>query len=258
MFMTFPNQHNCLGSPASFTETMGFSCRKCGDCCINRAGKPIILTTADLYAIAQNFQFATLESLFYEPFLTLVLDKNTGFPFVQITLNEDDSCYFYKNGLCLVHQVAPVTCKLFPLIRTYDTDKTTFQYFRPANYYCIGQMDFSNDSVGSWISNNDVTRFDPENILFESAVFECLQLFKQITHKQLQKQAQLNIVTAFYGDIHTDRPLLLQLEENVRILKKQLKSIIEQEQIQELPLLKRLASKIINQYQYIKKKAFYE
>lgn len=100
------------------TEQKAFNCCLCGECCYGVGG--IVLKKAEINQIAN---FLKLKPEF---FLRTYCEKRHGR--IYITTKEDDFCIFFdQKKACLIHQVKPAICNLWPFFPVNVQDKETWE-----------------------------------------------------------------------------------------------------------------------------------
>lgn len=91
-----------------------FHCTQCGKCCIHR--EDILLSPKDLFNIAKKFQITPENAL--EQYCETYIGCNSRFPVVRLKPRGIvKRCPLLKNQKCLVHDVKPTVCAMFPIGR---------------------------------------------------------------------------------------------------------------------------------------------
>ena len=95
-------------------DTFTFHCTQCGKCCIHR--EDILLSPKDLFNIAKKFQITPAEAL--EQYCETYIGCNSRFPIVRLRPQGSvKRCPLLKDQKCLVHDVKPTVCAMFPIGR---------------------------------------------------------------------------------------------------------------------------------------------
>ena len=91
-----------------------FHCTQCGKCCIHR--EDILLSPKDLFNIAKKFQITPENAL--EQYCETYIGCNSRFPVVRLKPQGIvKRCPLLKKQKCLVHDVKPTVCAMFPIGR---------------------------------------------------------------------------------------------------------------------------------------------
>ena len=113
------NSINELKEQLGYTEldpddTFTFHCTQCGKCCIHR--EDILLSPKDLFNIAKKFQITPENAL--EQYCETYIGCNSRFPVVRLKPQGSvKRCPLLKDRKCLVHDVKPTVCAMFPIGR---------------------------------------------------------------------------------------------------------------------------------------------
>ena len=95
-------------------DTFVFHCTQCGKCCIHR--DDILLSPKDLFNIAKKFQITPENAL--EQYCETYIGSNSRFPVVRLKPQGSvKRCPLLKDRKCLVHDVKPTVCAMFPIGR---------------------------------------------------------------------------------------------------------------------------------------------
>ena len=144
-------------------DTFTFHCTQCGKCCIHR--EDILLSPKDLFNIAKKFQITPAEAL--EQYCETYIGCNSRFPIVRLRPQGSvKRCPLLKDQKCLVHDVNPTVCAMFPIGRyltlsaddSFPKNPYEFQYMMlsrlqsDCEYYlnygnrCTGHLYYHNES----------------------------------------------------------------------------------------------------------------
>lgn len=112
-----------------FNDMVKADCNGCKGChaCCEDMGESIILDAWDIFMLTTNLGIS-FEQLLPKSVELKVVD---GLIYPNLKMNEQTNCcsFLDENGRCSIHEFRPGLCRLFPLGRYYDNDKTGFQYF---------------------------------------------------------------------------------------------------------------------------------
>ena len=91
-----------------------FHCTQCGKCCIHR--EDILLSPKDLFHIAKKLKITPEVAL--AQYCETYLGRNSHIPVVRLKPHGSvKRCPLLKNQKCLVHDVKPAVCAMFPIGR---------------------------------------------------------------------------------------------------------------------------------------------
>lgn len=91
-----------------------FHCTQCGKCCIHR--EDILLSPKDLFHIAKKLKITPEVAL--AQYCETYLGRNSHIPVVRLKPQGSvKRCPLLKNQKCLVHDVKPAVCSMFPIGR---------------------------------------------------------------------------------------------------------------------------------------------
>lgn len=95
-------------------DTFTFHCTLCGKCCIHQ--EDILLSPKDLFNIAKKFQITPKDA--FEQYCETYIGSNSRFPIVRLKPRGSvQRCPLLKDRKCLVHDVKPAVCAMFPIGR---------------------------------------------------------------------------------------------------------------------------------------------
>lgn len=91
-----------------------FHCTMCGKCCINR--EDILLTPRDIYRMAEELE--TTPQAFVEQYGETYVGGDSRMPIVRLRPRGTiKRCPLLKDRKCMVHNVKPTVCAMFPIGR---------------------------------------------------------------------------------------------------------------------------------------------
>lgn len=149
-------------NPLSFTQFMEvivkkkdnklkFKCKKCGFCCDNTS---IQLYPFDVFEICRELKIDSKE--FHKRYTKFIIDK--GMP--RCILSNNPHCPFKIESLCSIHDKRPLRCRLFPVGRHFQEDKT--EYILP-KHQCIGFDTGHKQTIGEYLESQKIDKYDQES-----------------------------------------------------------------------------------------------
>jgi len=106
---------------ASVLHSIGFSCRKCGECCteISEASNLVMIMPDEVKAIMNATGLAWDNiAVPYPEFLEG--NAGTRYTFGWCIRREDNQCIFLKAGKCSIYQHRPTICRTYPFMLSGD------------------------------------------------------------------------------------------------------------------------------------------
>lgn len=102
-----------------------FKCDGCGECCKHR--EDILLTPYDIFRICKFLKIYFDE--FIGAYCEVYIGSSSNLPVVR--LRASPVCVFLMHGKCLIHEVKPTVCALYPLGRLacLNSESCEIQYF---------------------------------------------------------------------------------------------------------------------------------
>lgn len=140
-------------------DTFDFRCTCCGACC--RYREDILLSAYDVMRIQKylGIDFQTL----LEKYCELYLGSTSKLPIIRIKPKGDKrTCPFLYKNKCVIHEVKPMVCALFPVGRVTKLDQ---ENGKPEMMYFVQQIDCGakdiRNNLQDWVSNC-VTDYDEQ------------------------------------------------------------------------------------------------
>lgn len=100
-------------------EKFKFNCTMCGKCCINR--DDILLTSRDIFQISNALGLRISE--FIKRYCEVYVGPSSKVPIVRLLpIGPTKRCPLLKGNKCVVHNVKPVVCAMFPIGRCIEID----------------------------------------------------------------------------------------------------------------------------------------
>ncbi|WP_097006332.1 YkgJ family cysteine cluster protein [Lacrimispora amygdalina] len=181
-----------------------FYCDGCGNCCRGRnnliSGTEIFLSGPDVWRIMDHTKL-TFEKLL-EKNINVNFDPDLKLNLCSLKFRYDGSCTFLRKGRCMVYDVRPRTCALYPLGRAILFHQIGKQIVHYKDDYVINGMEpgyqcnFGSDekyTVTEWLQKNSVPIEDTEDIKWYQRMAEYSD---RANRKTLQKSELEKI---FYG-----------------------------------------------------------
>lgn len=199
--------------PLKKQDTFRFKCDGCGKCCKNR--EDILLTPYDIFRICK-FLKITLDE-FLETYCQIYIGSSSRLPVVR--LRTSAVCVFSMHGKCLIHEVKPAVCALYPLGRftKYGSDSYEIRYF--LQDVSCGTKDQEN-VVEDWLKNLGPDHEECAHI-WHSMISEFIPLIEDIPKTDTSRTEKLAVVIfeLAYGKYDYNKDFLPQFKERLEIIK---------------------------------------
>lgn len=210
-------------------EEFAFKCRKCGKCCKNR--NDVMLNSRDLYNIAKKLGITTMQVI--EKYCETFIGADSNLPIVILKFGgSKNACPLLNTkGLCLVQDMKPVICALFPLGRIVKGDN--LDNFVSAEYTAInfiiqpvqcGSIS-RKQTVRGWLERFGIPVEDNFYVKWSQLIFSLstsiqkLMQSKKVTGKIIE-MLQNGIGSALYSSYDINKEFMPQFIENFdKILK---------------------------------------
>ena len=166
-------------------DTFAFKCRECGACCRQR--EDILLNTRDLFRIAAKLELTMTQAI--EKYCEVYVGRDSRIPIVRIKPQGSlRTCPLMQGGRCVVHDMKPVVCALFPVGRVlmYGDPESGEAYDEEQLVYIIN--DFScggrrkKQTVRSWLEQFNIPIEDEYFFQWHRLVkklSECIRAFEE-------------------------------------------------------------------------------
>ena len=125
-------------------DIYNFKCKKCGKCCYNHTG--IIMTPYDLFWTAVKLNTSTEDIV--SKYCYRYIGDQSKLPIVSIKAG---SCPFHTPTGCMLGEMKPTICRMYPLGRGYIDGKIVY-FNQPVT---CGDRNHS-QTVDDWLKLNDV------------------------------------------------------------------------------------------------------
>lgn len=114
-----------LGPALALTDSFGFVCKGCGDCCRQR--KDLVLSGYDLYRIARRLRLSP--RIVAHAFCKRYLAPESCLPALRLTPDPiSGNCRFFEGNACVIHEARPLACALYPLGQSIDPVTAQMEY----------------------------------------------------------------------------------------------------------------------------------
>lgn len=211
-------------------DTFNFHCNQCGKCCIHRVD--ILLNPKDVFRIAKKFGMKPIEII--ERYCETYIGHDSKMPIVRLLPKGSiQRCPFLKEHKCLIHEVKPTVCAIFPLGRviTYLEEDNPLKNITPGEVqYIFSNPGCGDDSethtVREWLSDFDIESED-EFFLKWNKLLSSVSIFMHTAEKRFLEKRLNKIYNMIFGimycayDINKD--FMNQFEFNMNALKTFLK-----------------------------------
>lgn len=211
-------------APVTALTQIAFECQRCGCCCSNRFGAPIILTGFDMYRLARTLGMRSTMDLL-EARIVSVSQGAYGLPICVLSVTPEGACCLLNGSDCAVHDAKPAVCAMYPLGRIYDAEEGRYTYVQPQGNHCAGSGKGHSMDAMRWLEGmKEEERF---YAAYEQAYAEALKSFLEITNEHYLERAFYRAVWALFGGFSPRKEFLPQLTENMRGLRSLLKKAIK-------------------------------
>lgn len=146
-------QHNKLSMDSKFQ----FSCKMCGSCCRKRKER-IVITGLDIYRLAQALGVSTGEVL--SKYTEVHLGSRSHLPLAYLRERLDGSCCLLRSGRCMVQNMKPIVCAVFPLGRGIDPQTNEIVYFAQDTHCGSNALDAQTWTLREWLAQWKITELD--------------------------------------------------------------------------------------------------
>lgn len=195
-------------------DTFRIKCNECGECCKHR--DDILLTPYDIFRICKFLQ-VTFDD-FMGTYCELYIGSQSKLPVVR--LRSSALCVFLMHGKCMVHEVKPTVCALYPLGRLTgsDTEACGIQYFLQDTQ--CGTKDQEN-VVEDWLKNLGAEHEECVQI-WHSMLSKLISLSQNTpnTNKLTTEKFALLVFEMLYSGYDHDKDFLPQFKERLGVVKK--------------------------------------
>lgn len=191
-----------------------FKCDGCGECCKHR--DDILLTPYDIFRICRFLKVAFDD--FMETYCELYIGSTSKLPIVR--LRTSALCVFLMHGKCLIHEVKPTVCALYPLgrIAGFQQESCEIRYFLQ-DVQC-GTKDQEN-IVEDWLKHlgddNEECMRIWHSMLGELTILS--QNTQEADEKVIEKLASV-VFEILYNGYDYSEEFLSQFKERLRVVKK--------------------------------------
>lgn len=205
------------GNPITAISQISFDCQRCGVCCRNRAGAPIILTGYDVYQIGRALGVRSTMDLLSMGIIGVVSNQYE-MPTCILAINDTGACCLLDGDRCMVHDAKPVVCALYPLGRAYDATEKRYIYIQPHGNKCIGTGMGEKALVSQWLAQTGVVQKEQYYAAYEQAYAEAVMASLDARTPKYRRKIYLRTVWALIGGYNPQKPYLQQLAENMECL----------------------------------------
>lgn len=213
-----------VGAPVTALTQIAFECQRCGCCCSNRFGAPIILNGFDMYRLARTLGMRSTMALL-ETRIVSVSQGAYGLPICVLSATPEGGCCLLNGNDCAVQDAKPAVCALYPLGRIYDAEEGRYTYVQPQGNRCAGSGKGCAMTTVQWLEG--LKEDEPFHAACEQAYAEAAKSFLEITNENYLERAFHRTVWALFGGFSPRKSFLPQLEENMGGLRPLLKKAIK-------------------------------
>lgn len=197
-------------------DSFYLDCQQCARCCYNRID--LILPAYDLFRIAKYLNMTLPEMI--EKYCEVFIDQKSILPLVKVkTKINKNVCTFLRGTKCMIHEVNPTVCALFPLARIYSPDGKT--------RYMLNEISCEQKTkefkVSEWLEIFGIAQKDETYQLWYDTMVELtkymFRLRKDNKSDQDLRPIWYLIYQSLYLDYDLNKDFLPQIKENVTKLK---------------------------------------
>lgn len=209
-------------------DTFTFNCEQCGKCCINR--DDIMISAQDMYRMSKKLSMTTEK--FYETYCESYVGHSSNRVVVRLKPRGSiKRCPLLKDRKCMMHDVKPPVCAMFPIGRAVrlekakdgSTQQITYddvQYINNGANCGNGQ---TKHTVRDWLNEFNIPLEDEFHIKWQNTIIKLSSLLTQALEKLPEEAVSpiWNVVfMALYLHYDTSEEFMPQFDENVRVLLK--------------------------------------
>lgn len=209
-----------------------FHCTQCGKCCEHR--DDIILSPMDIFRMSKELKLTPTE--FSLQYCRVNIGPTSRMPIVTLQpVGSNDRCPLLKNHKCIVHNVKPSVCAMFPLGRYLAIDKDKFGNESIAGStvkYMLQPIDCGDDSethtVREWLSGFDIALEDKAYLAWNQVISDVSTRIQKLEKTQdMLTMMEVWFVARLllYLRYDTGKDFLPQMQENASYLNELLSDI---------------------------------
>ena len=196
--------------PVKTSDHLPFKCTRCSACC-RHVRQSIPLECLDIFRMTKFFRYA-------EPAL---LDECGFFVFMLKVQGQDDACVFLQGNKCLVQDVKPRTCRLYPFVAS-PAENGGFEYLvsREHPHHFNGPQ----ISVKRWIKHFFSAEEKVALYMDYQSVPEIARWLRRIPEENKNRAISL-FLWYRYSAYDLERPFLKQFPSNMKRLQMALRAL---------------------------------
>lgn len=204
-----------INSPKlNMNDTFKFKCDMCGKCCKNR--HDILLSSYDILRIRKFLNVSFYD--FMDTYCEVYIGDQSKLPVVR--LRPSAICVFQMQEKCLVNEVKPTVCALYPLGRivAFDLNKYRSQYF--LQEVDCGTKDKEN-IIGDWIKVLG-EEFEECSHLWQSMVTKASEMMRKLPKMDEEHLEMLNtmLFMVLYDGYDYDEDFVSQFKDHLLYMDK--------------------------------------
>lgn len=204
------NYEELMKKKIELDEEFEFGCDCCGQCCHRDL---LLLAGYDIYRIAK-FLGKTMKEIIEENCFGYI-GEDSKLPIVSVKPRlADNSCRFLRNGKCLVHDVKPSVCGLFPLGRMYDSRIDDYVYFKQ-KIICGNK---EKHTLKEWLESINIEEIDRMSKPWGNALTDLAMYLQKIKDEKKLRVITNKLIIALYLNYDTNIDYVEQLERNLQEL----------------------------------------
>ncbi len=209
-------------------DTFTFNCERCGKCCTNR--EDIMISAQDMYRMSKKLDMTPKK--FYETYCESYVGDSSNMVIVRLKPRGSiKRCPLLKDRKCMVHDVKPPVCAMFPIGRAARMEKAKNGSTPEVTYHDIQYIKSIapcgngtvKHTVREWLSEFNIPLEDEFHIKWHNTIIKLSDLLTHAAEKLPEEAASpiWNVVfMALYLHYDTSKEFMPQFDENVRVLLK--------------------------------------
>ncbi len=209
-------------------DTFTFNCEQCGKCCTER--EDIMLSAQDMYRMSKKLDMTPQK--FYETYCESYVGHSSNMIVVRLKpRGYIKRCPLLKDRKCMVHDVKPAVCAMFPIGRAVRMEKlkdgSTLEVTYADVQYITNSVHCGNGmvkhAVREWLNAFNIPLEDEFFIKWQNTIIKLSNILTYAVEKLPEEAVSpiWNVVfMALYLHYDTSKEFMPQFDENARVLLK--------------------------------------
>ena len=186
-------------------DIVNIGCNDCNGCCscCYGMGDTIIQDPYDLFNFCSHMRVAGGQRVTFELLISedgpWELSYQDGVTLPNIKMVEDGHCPFLgENGRCSIHPIRSGLCRLFPLARVFEPDKTLSYLILNSELGCKKLKNGADPVlISNWIGIEDLEQYESFQINWHDIKLRVSELCAKLSLDRAQKLRQ-QLLDTFY------------------------------------------------------------